>query len=82
MDRSLVPLLTPFNYDDWKLKMMNFLKSKCLFRITMGTEIEPLLDAKKTRWINGYDKAYGIICIVVSPNIFDHIISIESPNEI
>ena len=82
MDRSSVPLLTPFNYDEWKMKMMNFLKIKLLFGITMGTETEPLLDAEKPKWLNRYDKAYGISCLSVSPNILDQIISIESPIEI
>ena len=82
MDHSSVPLLTPFNYDEWKMKMMNVLKRKRLFEITMGTETEPLLDAEKPKWLNRYDKAYGILCLSVSPNILDQIISIESPNEI
>ena len=82
MDRRSVPLLTPFNYDEWKTKMKNFLKRKRLFEITMGTETEPLLDAEKPKWLNRYDKAYGILCLSVSPNILDQIISIESPIEI
>ena len=48
----------------------------------MGIEIEPLLDAEKPKWLNRYDKAYGILCLSVSPNILDQIISIESPIEI
>ena len=48
----------------------------------MGTETEPLLDDEKPRWLNKYDKAYGILCLFVSPNILDQIISIESPIEI
>ena len=71
MDQSFVPLLTPFNYDEWKMKMMNFLKGKRLFKITMGIETKPLLDAEKTKWINRYDKAYGILCLSISPNILD-----------
>ena len=82
MDRSSVPLLTPFNCDEWKMKMMNFLERKRLFEITMGIETEPLLDAKKPKWLNIYDKAYGILCLFVSPNILDQIISIKSPIEI
>ena len=71
MDRSSLPLLTPFNYDEWKMKMMNFLKREHLFEITMRTNTEPLLDAKKPKWLNKYDKAYGIPCLSVSPNILD-----------
>lgn len=62
--------------------MIIFLKRKSFFEITMGTETEPLLDVEKPKWLNRYDKAYGILCLSVSPNIIDQIISIESPNEI
>ena len=79
MDRSLVPLLTPFNYDEWKMKMITFLKIKRLSRITMGIEMKPLLDVENPKWINICDKDYGILCLSVSPNILDKIISIESP---
>ena len=48
----------------------------------MGTEIEPLLDVEKPKWLNRYDKAYGIMCLSISLNILDQIISIKSPNEI
>ena len=82
MDRSSVPLVTPFNYDEWKMKMMNFLKRKRLFEITMGIETKPLLDVEKPKWLNRFDKAYGVLCLSVSPNILDLIISIESPIEI
>ena len=82
MDQSLVPLLTPFNNDEWKMKIINFLKSKRLFRIKMGTKIEPLLDVENPKWLNKCDKFYGILSLYVSPNILDQIISIESPNEI
>ena len=77
MDRSSVPLLAPFNYDEWKMKMMDFLKRKHIFRIIMGTETEPLLDIEKPKLINRFDKACGILCLSVSPNILDYIISIE-----
>ena len=82
MDQISIPLLTPFNYDEWKMKMMNFLKSKSLFEITIGTKTKPLLDVEKPKWLNIYDKSNGILCLSVSPNILDQIISFESPNEI
>ena len=82
MNRRSVPLLTPFNYDEWKMKMMNFLKRKHIFEITMGIDTKPLLDVENPKLLNRYDKAHGILCLFVSPNILDKIISIESPNEI
>lgn len=57
--------------DEWKMKMTNFMKIKHLFKITMGTEIEPLLDVEKPKCLNRFDKAYGILCLFVSPNIID-----------
>ena len=69
MDRSLVPLLTPFNYDEWKMKMKNFLKRKRLFEITMGIETEPLLDAEKPKWLKKYDKAM-VFCVCLFLLIF------------
>ena len=43
MDQSSTPLLTPFNYDEWKMKMINILKRKRIFEITMGTEKKPMV---------------------------------------
>ena len=58
------------------MNITKFMKRKCIFGITMGTKIEPLLDDENLKWLNRYDKAYGILRLFASPNILDHIISI------
>lgn len=40
MDASIVPLLTPYNYFEWKSKMIIYLKRHGYYRVTMGLEIE------------------------------------------
>ena len=34
-------MLTPFNFFEWKVEMVIQLRAKGLFRVTMGTEVEP-----------------------------------------
>ena len=34
-------ILTPFNFFEWKAEMVIQLRAKGLFRVTMGTEVEP-----------------------------------------
>ena len=36
-----VPLLSPFNYDDWKPKMSAYMKRQYLFDVSIGALSEP-----------------------------------------
>ena len=36
MDLISVPALSPFNYTEWKLKMIAYLKSHDLFEVSIG----------------------------------------------
>ena len=40
-------ILTPYNYFEWKPKIQLHLRSRGLFRITMGTEVEPTSQWRK-----------------------------------
>ena len=71
MDRRSFLPINPFNYEEWKLKMPIFLKRKCIFGITTGTEMEPLFDVENPKWLDRFEKAYGILCLYVYPNILD-----------
>jgi hypothetical protein len=42
-------ILTPFNYFEWKPKIELLLQSKGLYRLTMGTEVEPTLAIEKSK---------------------------------
>ena len=79
---SKVPVLFSFNYDDWKPKMSAYLKSQCLFDVSIGALSEPDSYEEKIDWINNCDRAYGIMCLVMSPNIYHLIDSTEYPFEL
>ena len=79
---SKFPLLSPFNYADWKPKMSAYLKRQCLFDVSIGALSEPESYEEKINWINNFDRAYGIMCLGMSPNIYYLIDSAEFPFEI
>ena len=79
---SKFPLLSPFNYDDWKPKMSAYLKRQCLFDVSIGALSEPGSYEEKIDWINNFDRYYGIICLVMSLNIHHLIDSAEYPFEL
>jgi hypothetical protein len=61
--------------------MEDLLRSKGLYRITLGKEKE-LIDAdKKSKWDNRNDEARGIIIISISPDLRYHLQDIDDPKE-
>ena len=79
---SKFPLLSPFNCADWKPKMSAYLKRQCLFDVSIGALSEPESYEEKIDWINNCDRAYGIMCLGMSPNIYHLIDSAEFPFEL
>ena len=79
---SKVPLLSPFSYADWKPKMSAYLKRKCLFDVSIGALSEPESYEEKIDWLNNCDRAYGIMCLGMYPNIYHLIDSVEFPFEL
>ena len=71
---SKVPLLSPFNYVDWKPQMSAYLKRQCLFDVSIGALREPESYEEKIDWINNCGRAYGIMCLGMSPNIHHRLI--------
>jgi hypothetical protein len=43
-------LFTNTNYFQWKSHMGDLLRSKILYQITLGKEIEPIDDENKIKW--------------------------------
>ena len=82
MDLHNIAPLTPFNYFGWKKQMEIHLKHKGLYRVTMGTEIEPIGAIEKIKWFNRCDEAYGTLCLSLSFDLIFHIESCTTPNEI
>ena len=79
---SKFPLLYPFNYDDWKPRISAYLKRQCLFDVSIGALSKPKSYEQKIDWLNNCDRAYGIMCLRMSPNIHHLIDSIEYPFEL
>ena len=79
---SKVPLLSPLNDADWKPKMSAYLKRQCLFDVFIGALSELESYEEKIDWLNNCDRDYGIMCLVMSPNIHHLIYSAEYPFEL
>ena len=48
----------------------------------METEGEPNATAKKIKWHNRRDEAYGLLCLSISRDLLFHIDGLTSPNEV
>ena len=59
-------MLKPFNFFEWKEEMVIQLRAKGLFRVTMGTEVEPNSAVEKANFFNKLDEAYGLLCLNIS----------------
>ena len=73
--------LTPFKFFDWKADMVIQLRSKGLYRVTMGIEVEPNSAVEKDKYFNRLDEAYGLLCLSISRDIL-FIDSLTTPNEV
>ena len=66
-------ILTPFNYNDWKSKIVILLHIKGLYRVTLALENEPNAIVAKAKWNNRLDEVYGVIFHSISPNLLFHL---------
>ena len=48
----------------------------------METEAQPNTAAKKIKWHNRGDEAYGLLCVSISRDLLFHIDGLTSPNEV
>jgi hypothetical protein len=61
--------------------MEDLLRSKGLYRITLGKEKAPNDTDKKAKWDNRNDEAHGLIRISISPDLRYHLQDIDGPKE-
>jgi hypothetical protein len=66
-------LLTITNYFQWKSHMEDVLRSKGLYRITLGKEKTPTNDDNKFKWANRSDEARGLIRMSISLDLRFHL---------
>ena len=67
MDLKSIPPLSPFNYVEWKLKMVAYIESHDLLDVYFGVGKE--YHEEENDWINECDRAYGSMCMVMNPNM-------------
>jgi hypothetical protein len=59
----------------------DLLRSKGLYRITLGKEKAPTNDDNKSKWDNRNDKAQGLIGMSISPDLRYHLQEIDDLEE-
>ena len=72
-------ILTPFNYLDWREDTQILLCNKGLYRMTMGTEVEPQQYIEKSKHLNKLDEAFGYMCIHISRDLLFHLHALKNP---
>ena len=65
MDLKVVPLLSSFNYFEWKSKMFAYIKRHCLYDVSIGAMRELDSFQEKYHWLNDNDRAYGTMCLAI-----------------
>ena len=73
-------LFTPFNYFKWKEEMVIQLRSKCMYKVTMETEVEPNSTIEKSKFFYGIDEVFGIICLGILRELISHVDSLTTHN--
>lgn len=61
--------------------MKDLFRSKGLYHITLGKELEPIDDEKKIKSENENDKARGMIGMSISPDLRFHLQGIDDLDE-
>ena len=61
--------------------MEDLLRSKGLYRITLGRELEPTDDENKIKWENKNDEACGLIGMSISLDLTFHLQGIDGPDD-
>ena len=79
MENTNIVLLTRTNYFQWKPPMEDLLRSKWLYRITLGIEIVLDEDEKKAKWENKNDQDRGLIGMFISLDLRFHLDAEDSP---
>ena len=79
MENTSIVLLTSNNYFQWKSHMEDLLRSKEIYKITLGTTIAPDDDEKKAKWENENDQARSLIGMSILSDLRFHLDDEDSP---
>ena len=78
MENTSIVLLTSTNYFQWKSHMEDLLRSKQIYKITLGTETAPDDGENKDKWEKN-DQASGLIGMSIFPDLIFHLDGEDSP---
>ena len=73
--------LLPYSIIEWNSEMVIHLRSKGLYRVTMGTKNQPNSVVEKSKYLNRLDEALRSLCLSILRYILFHVDSITTPNE-
>ena len=82
MDSPSSVILTPYNYFDWKPKILLQLRSKGLYRMVKNTEVEPTSTVEKSKYFNRRDEAFGLLCLSISQELLFHVEACKTPSKV
>ena len=54
--------------------------SKGLYRVTMGTEVQPKSAVEKSKYFNRLDEAFRLLCLSISRDLLFHVDNFTTPN--
>ena len=80
MDLRSVPPLSPFNYVEWKLKIVSYIESHDIIDVYFGDGKESY--EQEEDWINDCDRSYGSMSMVMSHDMSYLIESVEYPSDL
>ena len=66
MDLRPVPLLSPFNYVEWKLKMVSYIESHDILDMSFGVGKQSYED---NYWIYDGEREYARMHMLMTPNM-------------
>ena len=58
------------------------LRSKDLYSVTMGNEVEPNSAMQKSKFFNRLDEVFGILCLSILRDLLFHVYILTTPNEV
>ena len=82
MDSKVVPLLSQFNYYEWKSKMCAYIKRKFVYDVSIDVVREQESCQEKYDWLNYNDIAYGTMCLAIPPTMRYLLDSVDYPFEL
>ena len=58
------------------------LRLKGLYRVTMGTKVNPKSVMEKSKFFNMLDEAFGMLCLSILRDLLFHVDSLTTPNKV